>query len=81
MTEKQPEKVKAAGEPFVWFTSMGLTIGLVMVVCLLSLIAVDGIEVFWPRTPSYADGWRYIQVVGLPQLWRRTELMASPQTC
>jgi phosphate ABC transporter, permease protein PstA len=40
---------KTAGEGFVWFTSMGLTIGLSMVVCLLILIIVNGAQVFWPK--------------------------------
>jgi len=40
--------VKTAGEPLVWFTSMGLTIGLTMVVFLLVLIIVNGAQVFWP---------------------------------
>ncbi len=41
-------KTKAVGEPFVWFTSMGLTIGLVMVIYLLGLIIANGVKVFWP---------------------------------
>ena len=40
--------LKTAGEPFVWFTSMGLTVGLSMVVFLLVLILANGIQVFWP---------------------------------
>jgi phosphate transport system permease protein len=38
----------AVGEPFVWLTSMGLSLGLLMVLALLSLIVVNGFEVFWP---------------------------------
>src|SRR5262249_44005032 len=38
-----------AGEPFVWFTAMGLTIGLGMVVCLVGLIIVAGLDAFWPK--------------------------------
>ena len=38
----------AAGEPFVWLTSMGLSLGLLMVLALLALIVVNGFEVFWP---------------------------------
>ena len=42
-------KVHAApGEPFVWLTSMGLGIGLLMVAGLLAVIVVNGIPVFWP---------------------------------
>lgn len=38
-----------AGEPFVWLTAMGLTIGLVMVVYLIGLILVEGLDAFWPK--------------------------------
>lgn len=41
-------KARAAGEPFVWFTAMGLTVGMMMVVLLLALIVFNGVEVFWP---------------------------------
>jgi len=40
------------GEPFVWFTGMGLTIGLVMVLALLGLILWQGVSVFWPEQVS-----------------------------
>jgi phosphate transport system permease protein len=40
---------KTAGEPYVWFTGMGLTIGLLMVVFLLGLIVVNGFQAFWPQ--------------------------------
>ena len=49
--DKKPvmfEKNRPAGESFVWFTSMGLSIGLLMVVFLLVLIILNGIRVFWP---------------------------------
>ncbi len=39
----------AAGEPFVWLTAMGLTLGLLMVVGLLGIILANGIPVFWPK--------------------------------
>lgn len=38
----------APGEPFVWLTAMGLTIGLLMVVGLLGIIVANGVPVFWP---------------------------------
>ncbi len=38
----------APGEPFVWLTAMGLTIGLLMVVGLLGIIIANGVPVFWP---------------------------------
>jgi phosphate transport system permease protein len=36
------------GEPWVWLTAMGLTLGLLMVVYLIGLIAVNGLAVFCP---------------------------------
>lgn len=40
---------KTVGEPVVWFTSMGLTFGLLMVTWLLVLIVINGLHVFWPQ--------------------------------
>jgi phosphate transport system permease protein len=40
--------VRTKGEQYVWMTSMGLTIGLTMVACLLWLIISRGVGVFWP---------------------------------
>jgi phosphate transport system permease protein len=40
---------QTAGEPYVWFTSMGLTVGLFMVLSLLGLIVVHGFQAFWPK--------------------------------
>ncbi|TSA35260.1 MAG: phosphate ABC transporter permease PstA [Opitutales bacterium] len=40
------------GESWVWFTGLGLIIGLAMVIGLLSLVVVNGITVFWaPPVP------------------------------
>jgi phosphate transport system permease protein len=41
-------RIRTPGEPFVWFTSMGLAMGLLMVVFLIALIVRNGIGVFWP---------------------------------
>lgn len=41
--------VKPAGEGMVWITSMGLSLGLVMIVFLLGMIVYNGLEVFWPK--------------------------------
>ena len=38
----------APGEPFVWISAMGLSIGLLMVAGLLGIIIANGIPVFWP---------------------------------
>jgi len=40
---------RTAGEAKVWLSSVGLCIGLVMVVGLLCLIITNGIAVFWPE--------------------------------
>jgi phosphate transport system permease protein len=43
------DRARPAGETFVWVTSMGLTIGLMMILGLLGLIFFNGITVFWPK--------------------------------
>ncbi len=40
---------RPAGEPLVWLTSMGLAVGLAMVVFLLYTIIINGASVFWPK--------------------------------
>ncbi len=40
---------QTVGEPYVWFTGMGLTVGLLMVIFLLSLIVMNGFQAFWPK--------------------------------
>ncbi len=40
---------RPAGETGVWLTSMGLAIGLFMVIGLLALIVANGLNVFWPK--------------------------------
>jgi phosphate transport system permease protein len=40
---------RPAGETGVWLTSMGLTLGLFMVVALIALIVSNGLGVFWPK--------------------------------
>lgn len=37
------------GEPMIWFTGMGMAIGLIMIVGLLTLIVVAGTKGFWPK--------------------------------
>ena len=40
------------GEPWVWFTGLGLIIGLGMVLGLLTLVILNGVTVFWaPQVP------------------------------
>jgi phosphate transport system permease protein len=40
---------RTRGEVYVWLCSMGLTIGLVMILFLLGLILVQGFNAFWPK--------------------------------
>lgn len=46
---QQMKKAWITGEPFVWLTSMGLAVGLLMVILLLMVIAFNGFRVFWPH--------------------------------
>ncbi|MFP4352672.1 MAG: phosphate ABC transporter permease PstA [Puniceicoccaceae bacterium] len=46
MAEKE---YRPKGENLVWFTGMGLAVGLLMVFVLLAVIFVNGITVFWPK--------------------------------
>lgn len=43
------DEVKPSGESWVWVTSMGLGLGLTMIVFLLGMIFYNGVEVFWPK--------------------------------
>ncbi|HMO50639.1 MAG TPA: phosphate ABC transporter permease PstA [Kiritimatiellia bacterium] len=45
-------KAKPIGEKWVWVTSMGLAVGLLMVITLLGLIVRNGLAVFWPKPVS-----------------------------
>ncbi len=40
---------KPAGESWVWVASLGLAVGLTMIVLLLGMIFYRGLEVFWPK--------------------------------
>lgn len=42
-------KQQTSGELYVWFTGMGLVVGLLMVVYLLGLILANGLDAFWPK--------------------------------
>jgi len=58
---------RQTGEPQVWLTAMGLSVGLVMVIALLGIILVYGIEVFWPKNIvelTVKDGDKTIQIGG-----------------
>ena len=45
----------SSGEPMVWTTAMGLTVGLLMVMSLLALILFNGIAAFWPKRVAYLE--------------------------
>lgn len=49
LPRNKKREARPAGETGVWLTSMGLAIGLFMVVALLSLIVYNGLGVFWPK--------------------------------
>jgi phosphate transport system permease protein len=58
---------RVTGEAQVWLTSMGLSIGLIMVVALLGIIFINGIEVFWPKRlveMSIKDGDKTVVIGG-----------------
>jgi phosphate transport system permease protein len=44
-----------SGEPFVWGTAMGLTVGLAMILYLLGLIALNGYGAFWPKRVAWIE--------------------------
>lgn len=46
---KNARSRRPAGEPYVWLTAMGLTVGLGMIVGLLTLVLVRGLHPFWPK--------------------------------
>lgn len=42
-------KQRTPGEAYVWLTSMGLAVGLCMILFLLGLVLIKGLAPFWPR--------------------------------
>jgi len=47
LAQKQKQPIK--GEVAVWFSSLGLALGLVMIAGLLGVIIYEGLSVFWPN--------------------------------
>lgn len=53
MASHPSDSATPRGEPWVWFTSLGLIVGLTMVAGLLALVIVNGLSVFWaPAVPT-----------------------------
>ncbi len=53
MTQVTNDTSAPKGEPWVWFTSLGLIVGLTMVAGLLALVLYNGFSVFWaPPVPT-----------------------------
>ncbi len=46
---RKNSQVSGKGEIGVWFSSLGLSLGLLMIVALLGVIAYNGLSVFWPK--------------------------------
>ncbi len=50
-----PDAKPPAGEAFVWFTSVGLVLGLTMVAALVGVIVLNGAKAFWPAAIERAE--------------------------
>lgn len=44
-----PVRKRPIGEIRIWFTSIGLSLGLIMIFGLLGIIVYNGLETFWPK--------------------------------
>lgn len=45
-----PAPRRPSGEANIWLTSLGLSLGLIMIFGLLGIILLNGLEAFWPKT-------------------------------
>lgn len=50
-----PDAKPPAGEALVWFTSVGLVLGLAMVAALVGVIVLNGLKAFWPAPIERAE--------------------------
>ncbi|MFU8848201.1 MAG: phosphate ABC transporter permease PstA [Opitutales bacterium] len=50
MAEPHSKSIRPSGEALVWFTGMGLGIGVLLIVGLLTIILKNGLSMFWPDT-------------------------------
>ncbi|HYE04280.1 MAG TPA: phosphate ABC transporter permease PstA [Planctomycetota bacterium] len=72
-----------AGEPFVWLTALGVTVGVAMVVGLLGVIIANGVGVFWPRRVvevAYVDGGKPARLLGVVALEREKRAIGASGT-
>jgi phosphate transport system permease protein len=70
------------GEPQVWLTSLGLSVGLLMVVALLFVIVLNGMQVFWPKrlvTLTVKEQDKTYQVTGEIVVEREKHLVIDGQ--
>lgn len=44
-----PAPKRPLGEVNIWLTSIGLSLGLIMIFGLLGIIVFNGLEAFWPK--------------------------------
>jgi len=70
MSSTPTTSTTARGEPWVWLTSLGLIVGLVMVAGLLSLVVSEGLRVFWPETVAVTELKEGRAIIG-PMVQRR----------
>ena len=45
-----PKSIRPKGEALVWFTGMGLGVGILLIIGLLAIILKNGLSMFWPDT-------------------------------
>ncbi|MFO8028208.1 MAG: phosphate ABC transporter permease PstA [Opitutales bacterium] len=50
MVEPHSKPIRPKGEALVWFTGMGLGVGILLIVGLLAVILKNGLAMFWPDT-------------------------------
>lgn len=50
MAEPHSKPIRPKGEALVWFTGMGLGVGVLLIIGLLAVILKNGLAMFWPDT-------------------------------
>jgi phosphate transport system permease protein len=78
MSQPTHDNTAPKGEPWVWFTSLGLIIGLTMVMGLLGLVLYNGFSVFWaPAVPTIKLSDGTVMMGQLAQRRVRPDSLAS----